>query len=208
MTFGKGEKKKSDEREKQVVCSRPLASASATSPLLSAVCLNLPAAVFTPQGDRVIRPPPPPTHPTLSSLPTSLPPLVCHPAAALQRRTAGAGNEKNNINSQEATSNVHHLAAPALSYRRSPPCRNQTGLMCFSVPASLCAAHEGGSFLPTFNIMELYLYMFVFVTSSFLHPSMVRSPRPSLTVTAAYSAKDKKSCCSQSTVTVSFIRPL
>lgn len=28
-----------------------------------------------------------------------------------------------------------------------------------SVAASLCSAYEGGSFLPTFNMMELYLYV-------------------------------------------------
>lgn len=51
-----------------------------TSLLLSAVCLNLPAAFFTPQGDHVIRSPPL---------------LVCHPAAPLlQRGTAGAGKGK------------------------------------------------------------------------------------------------------------------
>lgn len=194
------------EKSKSFVVDRSLALALPLAYCLLSVLISRPP--FSHLKEIVLLDRPPPTHPTLSSLPTSFPPLVCHPAAALQRRTAGAGNEKNNINSQEATSNVHHLAAPALSYRRSPPCRNQTGLMCFSVPASLGAAHEGGSFLPMFNIMELYLYMFVSVTSSFLHPSMVRSPRPSLAVNAAYSAKDKKSCCSPSTVTVSFIRPL
>lgn len=63
-------------KEMAVVCSL----LHATFLLLSAVCLNLPGAVFTPQGDHVIRFPPL---------------LVCHPAAPLlQRGTAGAVERK------------------------------------------------------------------------------------------------------------------
>lgn len=63
-------------KEVTVVCSQ----LHTTFLLLSAVCLNLPAAFFTPQGDHVIRSPPL---------------LVCHPAAPLlQRGTAGAEKGK------------------------------------------------------------------------------------------------------------------
>lgn len=63
-------------KEMAVVCSQ----LHTTFLLLSAVCLNLPGAVFTPQGDHVIRFPPL---------------LVCHPAAPLlQRGTAGAEERK------------------------------------------------------------------------------------------------------------------
>lgn len=71
MTFLSGGMK-----EVTVVCSQ----LHTTALLLSAVCLNLPAAFFTPQGDHVIRFPPL---------------LVCHPAAPLlQRGTAGAAKGK------------------------------------------------------------------------------------------------------------------
>lgn len=63
-------------KEMAVVCSQ----LHTTFLLLSAVCLNLPGAVFTPQGDHVIRSPPL---------------LVCHPAAPLLHRgTAGAEERK------------------------------------------------------------------------------------------------------------------
>lgn len=72
-------------KEMAVVCSR----LHTTFLLLSAVCLNLPAAVFTPQGDHVIRSPPL---------------LVCHPAAPLlQRGTAGTGKKKKREGEREKT---------------------------------------------------------------------------------------------------------
>lgn len=70
--------------------------------LLSAVCLNLPAAVFTPQGDHVIRSPPS-AH--LSSCSSAPPEKDCR-----------SRERQNNINRQETpTSNAHHLLAQSLS---------------------------------------------------------------------------------------------
>lgn len=103
-------KKKMKEKSKLFVVDRSLAL-----PLpycLLSVLISRPP--FSHLKEIVLLDPSSSTSFSLPCLPPSLPPsLVCHPAAALQRRrTAGAGNRKNNINSQEATSNVHHLAAP------------------------------------------------------------------------------------------------
>lgn len=114
-------------KEKAVVCSR----LRTTFPLLSAVCLNLPATVFTPQGDHVIRSP---SLPRLSSCSTT-PEEDCR-----------SWKRENNINSQEATSNVHHLVAQSLLYRHYS-FRNQTRLICFSFSASFRPVYRDSFFL-------------------------------------------------------------
>lgn len=67
----------------------------AASPLLSAVCLNLPATVFTPQGDRVIRQPPTPIRPLhlFPSLPASLRHSFPPSFVILQQRSRGGLRE-------------------------------------------------------------------------------------------------------------------
>lgn len=76
-------------KEVTVVCSQ----LHTTSLLLSTVCLNLPAAFFTPQGDHVIRSPPL---------------LVCHPAAPLLQRGA-AGAEKGKQCKQSGGRSISHF---------------------------------------------------------------------------------------------------
>ncbi len=84
-------------KETAVVCSQP----HTTFVLLSAVCLNLPATVFAPQGDHVIRSPP---WAHLSSCSTTPPEEDCR-----------SWKKENNINRREATtSHVHHLLAHSL----------------------------------------------------------------------------------------------
>lgn len=95
MTFGSNRMK-----EMAVVCSQQWT----TFVLLSAVCLNLPATLFTPQGDHVIRSPPL-AH--LSSCSTTPPEKDC------------SNRRKKTILSRQGavTSNVHHLLAHRVTYR-------------------------------------------------------------------------------------------
>lgn len=86
-------------KEVTVVCSQ----LHTTSLLLSTVCLNLPAAFFTPQGDHVIRSPPL---------------LVCHPAAPLLQRGA-AGAEKGKQCKQSGGRSISRLLAQSRFCRHS-----------------------------------------------------------------------------------------
>lgn len=89
MTFGSNRMK-----EMAVVCS----ARRTTFVLLWAVCLNLPATLFTPQGDHVIRSPPLAHLSSCSTTPSE--------------KDCSSWEKENNINRQEATaSNAHHLLA-------------------------------------------------------------------------------------------------
>lgn len=172
MTFGW--EKKRWKRKASCLQSTGSSLARATSPLLSAVCLNLPAAVFTPQGDRVIRSPPPPPLSFLPCLPPSHPPFLFPRLSSCSRapeEDCGSWQREKQYKQSGGDIKCSSFSGARLSYCRSPSCRNQTRLMCFSVPASLCTAYKEGSFLPTFNMMELYLYVFH-------HTQLPASPGP------------------------------
>ena len=105
-------------KEMAVVCSR----LHSTFVLLSSVCLNLPATVFTAQGDRVIRSP---------SLGSFVILQQCSSRGGLREQQKKKKKKENNINRQEATtSNVHHLLAHSLLYHHYS-FRNHAGLICF-----------------------------------------------------------------------------
>lgn len=128
--------------------------------LLSAVCLNLPASVFTPQGDRVIRSPPL-AH--LSSCSTTPPEKDCR----------SWEKKENNINRQEATtSNVHHLLAQSLLYHHYS-LRNHTRLICFFL---LCVPPQTST-----SLFSLYLNALCCITLYPVHCILLHSIIPTPT---------------------------
>jgi len=151
-----------------VVCSQP----HTTFVLLSTVCLHLPATVFTPQGDHVIRSPP---LDHLSSCSTTPPEKE---------------KKENNINRQEhTTSNVHHLLAQSLLYHHYS-LRNHTRLIgfFFSVPPTQCLGGRETSPSSRSTYLTYYCFTLYPLHCILLH---MRSliPTPTFTTITCYSKK-------------------
>lgn len=107
---------------------------------------------------------PPPSTSFLPSLPSSVTPSLPRLSSCSSAPEEDCGSWQREKQYKQSGANIKcsSFSGARLSYRCSPACRNQTRLMCFSVPASHCTAYEGGSFLPTFHMADLYLYVFYF----------------------------------------------